>query len=192
SLWAWSLTASCAFSSGVLLGRPGAKFTWGTCAKAGTVSNTNAAATLRIFIGISPWARLLRRLAGVYHGRHRTGSVSKPVRLGGFRGLHPIVPDRSAFGATIERKPDGDDARNQYQPTQHERAPIPFNAAIMGFKSGIFKPNRAWDIPRRPGAGRIPFRRMPPTMRGQQYRDRAGNHIHATAGARGVRHRGSK
>src|SRR5436190_19344967 len=55
------------------------------------------------------------------HRQAGGGAGSEPVRLAGFRGLHPVVPDRSAFGAAIEQKPHGDDARNPYHPTQHER-----------------------------------------------------------------------
>src|ERR1700730_11194416 len=39
-----------------------------------------------------------------------------------FRRLHPIVPDRAAFGAAIEREADGDHAENQYQSPEHGRS----------------------------------------------------------------------
>src|SRR3977135_704538 len=45
----------------------------------------------------------------------------KTVRLAGFRRLHPIVPDRTAFGAAIEGDTHGDHAENQCQAPEHGR-----------------------------------------------------------------------
>src|SRR6266568_2160932 len=97
----------------------------GICAKAGVISNTIAAATLRILIRRSPLAR-----SRAFSGRYITaptappgvsGDGSKPVRLAGFRGLHPVVPDRSALGAAVQHEAHGDDTQNQYHPAKHER-----------------------------------------------------------------------
>jgi hypothetical protein len=44
------------------------------------------------------------------------------VRLAGFRRLHPIVPDRTAFGAAIERKTRGDHAQKKYPSPEHGSA----------------------------------------------------------------------
>src|ERR1700682_4649112 len=54
----------------------------------------------------------------------------KMVRLAGFRRLHPIVPDRTAFGAAIEGKTHRDRAQNHYQSPEHGRpAPTPYHTA---------------------------------------------------------------
>src|SRR5664279_4337223 len=45
----------------------------------------------------------------------------KTVRLAGFRRLHPIVPDRTAFGAAIEGETHRDHAENQCQSPEHGR-----------------------------------------------------------------------
>jgi uncharacterized protein (TIGR00369 family) len=73
--------------------------------------------------------------------------------------LHPVVPDRTALGAAIERDAHGDQAQNQYYPAKHERAPLT-HAAIMALKSGIFKPNGAGYLGD-DQACRIPFGPMP-------------------------------
>src|SRR5471030_2366735 len=59
------------------------------------------------------------------------------VRLAGF--LHPVVPDRTAFGAAAQREAHGNHAENQYQSPQHHH-PTPTHALPYGLKSGIFKP----------------------------------------------------
>src|SRR5258708_33490937 len=61
----------------------------------------------------------------------------KTVRLAGFRRLHPIIPDRTAFGAANEGEAHGDHAENQCQSSEHGR-PTPAPQSY-GFKSGIFK-----------------------------------------------------
>src|ERR1700738_5387471 len=52
----------------------------------------------------------------------------KMVRLAGFWQWQPIIPDRTAFGAAIERKTHGDHAENQC-PSPELRRPLP--AAIV-------------------------------------------------------------
>src|SRR4030081_386285 len=55
----------------------------------------------------------------------------KMVRLAGFRRLHPIVPDRTAFGAATERDAQGDHADNQCQSPEHgpHLLPTPYHTA---------------------------------------------------------------
>src|SRR5258708_39981379 len=74
--------------------------------------------------------------------RRRQACALKPVRLAGFWRLHPIVPDRTAFGAAVEGETDGDHGENQSQSPQHG-LPTPDAPLSYGLKSGIFKP-RAW------------------------------------------------
>src|SRR5580704_6556590 len=52
--------------------------------------------------------------------RSRLGYGLKMVRLAGFGRLHPVVPDRAAFGAAIERDTHGDHAENQCQSPEHD------------------------------------------------------------------------
>src|ERR1700687_3512633 len=79
------------------------------------------AAAPRILMGTLPAFSPLYTI-----GQSATPSVpprgSKTVRFAGFRRLHPIVPDRAAFGAAIEREADGDHAENQYQSPEHGRS----------------------------------------------------------------------
>ena len=59
------------------------------------------------------------------------------IRFAGFR--QPIVPDRTAFGATVQQKAQGDYAENQCQSPEH-RPPL-LLARLYFPKSGIFKPS---------------------------------------------------
>src|SRR6202166_743540 len=74
------------------------------------------------------------------------------VRLAGFRRLHPVVPDRPAFGAAVEDETHGDHAENQCQSPELSRA-VPHGthhtASSRAFSS------------RRP---RVPFCEMPSRM----------------------------
>ena len=45
--------------------------------------------------------------------------------------MHPIFPDRTAFGAAVERKPYGDQTGQHQHTTEHER-PTPPTRAIIG------------------------------------------------------------
>jgi hypothetical protein len=44
--------------------------------------------------------------------------------------MHPILPDWTAFGAAIERKPYGDQTGQQQHTTEHER-PTPLTRPII-------------------------------------------------------------
>src|SRR5664279_2627778 len=73
----------------------------------------------------------------------------KTVRLAGFRRLHPVVPDRTAFGAAIEDESDGDHANNQCQKPEHG-LPAP-RCAIIRPQAMHFQAAGAT----------VPFREMP-------------------------------
>jgi hypothetical protein len=83
-------------------------------------------------------------LPAIYHrvGRDAKPAIgsSRPIRLAGFRRLHPIVPDWTAFGAAIEGEPHGDQAENQCQPPEHGYT-LPTSGSY-GRNSGIFKLHR--------------------------------------------------
>src|SRR5580704_9890674 len=52
------------------------------------------------------------------------------VRLAGLRRLHPVVPDRTAFGTAVERQSNGDHAENQCQTPEHVTHPArPYHTA---------------------------------------------------------------
>ena len=111
---------------------------WGICAWTGPASTpaTAATAAYKTLMGCS------LDFPAIYHRAGRDAKqrrrVLKTVRLAGLRRLRPIVPDRTAFGAAIERETHGDHAENQCQPPEHGRhAPLP---PSYGRKSGIFKP----------------------------------------------------
>src|ERR1700710_2785722 len=61
----------------------------------------------------------------------------KMVRFAGFRRLHPIVPDRTAFGAAVKGETDGDYAENQCQSPEHG-PPTP-HTPIIGPQGGHFQ-----------------------------------------------------
>src|ERR1700677_4134853 len=59
----------------------------------------------------------------------------KTVRFAGFRRLHPIVPDRAAFGTAIEDEAESDHAENQcYQPEHYSTRPRP--APLQPYHTG--------------------------------------------------------
>jgi uncharacterized protein (TIGR00369 family) len=62
---------------------------------------------------------------------------SKVIRFAGFRRLHPIVPDRAAFGAAVEDETHRDNTENNRQSPAHglPRAPAP----IIRGQSGRFQ-----------------------------------------------------
>src|ERR1700684_3998851 len=97
-----------------------------------------AAAMRRTFMGCSLYFPTYTTAAAT------TPSVSgvalKSVRLAGLRRMQPIVPDRTAFRAPIERKTHGDHAEDQCQSPEHDT--LLSHAPPYRPKSGIFKPRR--------------------------------------------------
>jgi hypothetical protein len=74
----------------------------------------------------------------------------KMVRLAGFWRLHPIVPDRTAFGTANEDYARCDNAENQCQSPEHDpRTPIVayHRAQSLNFSSRT----RRWPIGQAPG-----------------------------------------
>src|ERR1700686_4241849 len=76
----------------------------------------------------------------------------KMVRLAGFWRLHPVVPDRTAFGAAIEGETHGHHAENQCQTPEHNR-PTPqaltIRLQVRHFQAARsecpFPPNAFWN-----------------------------------------------
>jgi hypothetical protein len=54
--------------------------------------------------------------------------------------VQPIVPDRTAFGAAIEREAHGNHAEHQCQSPEHHT--LPPALALYGLNPAIFKPRR--------------------------------------------------
>src|SRR6476469_5852028 len=84
------------------------------------------AAARKILMGDAPW---ICRQYTIADGGAKARGELETVRFAGLRRLHPIVPDRTAFGAAIEGKPDGGQAEKQYKSPEHRSTP---RSAIIG------------------------------------------------------------
>ena len=113
------------------------------------------AAARKIFIGgssVAPRSRVLRQHTRATERRYTIAAMSAPsprdrciaqrerskvIRFAGFRRLHPIVPDRAAFGAAVEDETHRDNTENNRQSPAHglPRAPAP----IIRGQSGRFQ-----------------------------------------------------
>src|SRR4051794_16416792 len=85
-----------------------------------TTGKAVTAAAQKIFMPCFPEIRLL-----------------ETVRLAGLRRLQPIVPDRTAFGATIQHQADRDHATYDTHTPAHAPAPLA-TAASYGANRGVF------------------------------------------------------
>src|SRR6476469_3831572 len=100
----------------------------GVWAYAGADSNAITAAARKTLMECSPAFSLQYTTAG--RDAKHAGFALEAIRLAGFRRLHPVVPDRTAFGAATEGEAQGHHAKNQCQSPEHRR--ITPHAPIIG------------------------------------------------------------
>src|ERR1700743_2860643 len=102
----------------------------------GAISKARTAAARKTFMGCSLHFLAQQRITAAMATPSTCGALQM-IRFAGFR--QPIVPDRAAFGTTVQQKAQGDYAENQCQSPEH-RPPL-LLARLYFPKSGIFKPS---------------------------------------------------
>jgi len=76
-------------------------------------------------------------LPAVFPEGAATPAALQAIRSAGFCRRHPVIPDRTAFGAAIERKTQADQADDNSQTTQHAH-PLPgiIRSPLGAFQAG--------------------------------------------------------